>query len=96
MEIAGYTPSESDELRKAISKKKKEEIEKHRKKFVDGAIKNDMDKETAEAIYSDWEEFARYGFNKSHAADYGVISVETAYLKVHYTAEFMTDRKSVV
>ncbi len=90
VEIAGYTPSESDELRKAISKKKKEEIEKHRKKFVDGAVKNGMDTETAEAIYSDWEEFARYGFNKSHAADYGVISVETAYLKAHYTAEFMT------
>ncbi|MGE5464532.1 MAG: DNA polymerase III subunit alpha, partial [Syntrophothermus sp.] len=90
VEIAGYTPSESDELRKAISKKKKEEIEKHRKKFVDGAVRNGMEKEIAEAIYSDWEEFARYGFNKSHAADYGVISVETAYLKAHYTAEFMT------
>src|SRR5512144_986740 len=90
VELAGYTPSESDELRKAISKKKKEDIEKHRKKFVDGAVKNGMEKETAEAIYSDWEEFARYGFNKSHAADYGVISVETAYLKAHYTPEFMT------
>lgn len=90
VEIAGYTPSESDELRKAISKKKKEDIEKHRKKFVDGACRNGMEKETAEAIYSDWEEFARYGFNKSHAADYGVIAVETAYLKVHYTAEYMT------
>jgi DNA polymerase-3 subunit alpha len=90
VEIAGYTPSESDELRKAISKKKKEDIEKHRKKFVDGAVKNGMEKEIAEAIYSDWEEFARYGFNKSHAADYGVISVQTAYLKSHYTAEFMT------
>jgi DNA polymerase III subunit alpha len=90
VEIAGYTPSESDELRKAISKKKKEEIEKHRKKFVDGAVREGMEKEIAEAIYSDWEEFARYGFNKSHAADYGVIAVETAYLKVHYTAEYMT------
>src|SRR5512142_222133 len=90
VDLAGYSPSESDELRKAISKKKKEEIEKHRNKFVDGAVKNGMEKETAEAIYTDWEEFARYGFNKSHAADYGVISVETAYLKVHYTAEYMT------
>jgi DNA polymerase-3 subunit alpha len=90
VELAGYTPSESDELRKAISKKKKEEIEKHRKKFVDGAVKQGMEKEIAESIYSDWEEFARYGFNKSHAADYGVIAVETAYLKVHYTAEYMT------
>jgi DNA polymerase-3 subunit alpha len=89
VELAGYTPSESDELRKAISKKKKEEIEKHRNKFVSGAVKNGIDKETAEAIYSDWEEFARYGFNKSHAADYGVIAVETAFLKAHYPAEFM-------
>ena len=79
----------SDELRKAISKKKAKEIEKHRHKFVDGAVKNGIDKETAEAIYTDWEEFARYGFNKSHAADYGVIAVETAYLKAHYPAEYM-------
>jgi DNA polymerase-3 subunit alpha len=49
-----------------------------------------MEKEIAESIYKDWEEFARYGFNKSHDADYGVIAVETAYLKVHYTAEYMT------
>src|SRR6266496_2331106 len=89
VELAGYTPSESDELRKAISKKKKEEIEKHRNKFVAGAVKNGMDKEIAEAIYSDWEEFARYGFNKSHAADYGVIAVQTAYLKAQYPAEYM-------
>jgi len=89
VELAGYTPSESDELRKAISKKKKEEIEKHRNKFVAGAVKHGMAKEIAEAIYSDWEEFARYGFNKSHAADYGVISVQTAYLKAHYPAEYM-------
>jgi len=90
VELAGYTPSESDELRKAISKKKKEDIEKHRKKFVAGAIKQGMAPEIAEAIYEDWEEFARYGFNKSHAADYGVIAVETAYLKANYTAEYMT------
>src|SRR5215217_3896978 len=89
VELASYTPSESDELRKAISKKKKEEIEKHRNKFVAGAVKNGIAKEIAEAIYSDWEEFARYGFNKSHAADYGVISVQTAYLKAHYPAEYM-------
>ena len=90
VELAGYTPSESDELRKAISKKKKEDIEKHRKKFVEGAVRQGMVRDTAEAIYADWEEFARYGFNKSHAADYGVIAVETAYLKAHYTAEYMT------
>ncbi|MCA2001194.1 MAG: DNA polymerase III subunit alpha, partial [Chloroflexi bacterium] len=90
VELAGYTPSESDELRKAISKKKKEEIEKHRAKFVKGAVERGMEQSIADAIYSDWEEFARYGFNKSHAADYGVIAVQTAYLKAHYPAEYMT------
>lgn len=90
VELAGYTPSESDELRKAISKKKKEDIDKHRAKFVKGAVEKGMESATAEAIYSDWEEFARYGFNKSHAADYGVLAVQTAYLKAHYPAEFMT------
>ena len=89
VELAGYTPSESDELRKAISKKKKEDIEKHRAKFVKGAVEKGMDKLIADAIYMDWEEFARYGFNKSHAADYGVIAVQTAYLKAHYPAEYM-------
>ncbi|MCC7118506.1 MAG: DNA polymerase III subunit alpha [Anaerolineales bacterium] len=89
VELAGYTPSESDELRKAISKKKKEDIDKHRAKFVKGAVEKGMEQATADAIYSDWEEFARYGFNKSHAADYGVLAVQTAYLKAHYTAEFM-------
>src|SRR5574339_394555 len=90
VELAGYTPSESDELRKAISKKKKEDIDKHRAKFVAGAVKQGMPQDTAEAIYSDWEEFARYGFNKSHAADYGVIAVQTAFLKANYPAEYMT------
>jgi len=90
VELAGYTPSESDELRKAISKKNKRDIDKHRAKFVTGAVKQGMEKGVAEAIYSDWEEFARYGFNKSHAADYGVIAVQTAYLKAHYPAEYMT------
>jgi DNA polymerase-3 subunit alpha len=54
-----------------------------------GAVTKGMEKDTAEAIYSDWEEFARYGFNKSHAADYGVIAVQTAFLKAHYPAEYM-------
>jgi DNA polymerase-3 subunit alpha len=90
IELAGYTPSESDELRSAISKKKAKEIQKHREKFVKGATAKGMEKSIAEAIYSDWEEFARYGFNHSHAADYGVIAVETAFLKANYPAEYMT------
>jgi DNA polymerase-3 subunit alpha len=91
MDIGGYSAAEADGLRKAISKKKAKEIEAHRAKFVAGAIsKGVMDKETAEAIFTDWENFARYGFNKSHAADYGIIAVQTAYLKKHYTVEYMT------
>ncbi len=95
VELAGYSPSDADELRSAISKKKQKEIEKHRSKFVHGAVAGGIPEQTAQAIYSDWEEFARYGFNKSHAADYGVIAVQTAYLKRHYPAEYMTALLSV-
>ncbi|NJC98728.1 MAG: hypothetical protein FIB03_20745 [Anaerolineae bacterium] len=80
VELAGYSPSESDELRKAISKKKKEEIEKHRRKFVEGAVKQGMERETAEAIYSDWEEFARYGFNKCLPGDVEVLDASSGRL----------------
>ncbi|NLG96241.1 MAG: DNA polymerase III subunit alpha [Chloroflexi bacterium] len=90
VELAGYTMSESDELRKVIAKKQKEKLAKHREKFINGAVERGMSREIAEAIFSDWEEFARYGFNKSHAADYGIIAVQTAYLKTHYTVEYMT------
>jgi DNA polymerase-3 subunit alpha len=90
VELGGYTLSESDELRKVIAKKQKEKLEKHRHKFVAGCVKNQIPEKTAEQIFSEWEEFARYGFNKSHAADYGVIAVQTAYLKCHYTVEYMT------
>ena len=95
IELAGYSPSESDELRAAISKKKVKEIENHRHKFVAGAVSQGMEGEIAEAIYNDWNEFARYGFNKSHAADYGVLAVQTGFLKLHYPAEYMTALLSV-
>jgi DNA polymerase-3 subunit alpha len=90
MDLASYTASEADGLRKAIAKKKEKQIEAHRKKFIEGCVENDIDRDIATGIFTDWENFARYGFNKSHAADYGAIAVETAYLKCHYTAEFMT------
>lgn len=93
--LAGYTPSEADELRKAISKKNAEALERQRKKFVKGAKENGIDEEKARGIFADWENFARYGFNKSHAADYGILAVETAYLKCHYTVEYMTALLSV-
>jgi len=90
IELAGYTASEADDLRKAISKKKGDAVAQHREKFIKGAVEREMDEETASAIFDDWKNFASYGFNKSHAADYGVIAVETAFLKAHYPAEFMT------
>ncbi|MFP3854698.1 MAG: DNA polymerase III subunit alpha [Anaerolineales bacterium] len=95
MELAGYSGADADSLRKAISKKKARQIEKHRRKFVTGAVERGMDQAMAEAIFEDWENFARYGFNKAHAADYGVIAVQTAYLKTHYPAEYMTALMSV-
>ena len=90
VDLAGYSLSESDDLRKAIAKKQKDKLQKHQHKFVDGASERGIPPETAEKIFADWEEFARYGFNKSHAADYGLIAVQTAYLKSHYTVEYMT------
>ena len=91
MQLAGYEASDADSLRKAIAKKKIKQIEKHRRKFIAGAQKHTgMSQQDAELIFKDWEEFARYGFNKSHAADYGVIAVQTGYLKYHYPVEYMT------
>ncbi len=90
MQLAGYTAAEADMLRKVISKKKADELAFYREKFITGAVTNGIAQEIAEVIFQDWEGFAHYGFNKSHAADYGVIAVETAYLKAHYTLEYMT------
>ncbi|MDP2965496.1 MAG: DNA polymerase III subunit alpha [Pelolinea sp.] len=90
MQLGGYTAAEADGLRKVISKKITAELQDHHKKFVEGAVKKGIPRETADQIFTDWEGFAHYGFNKSHAADYGVIAVETAYLKAHYPLEYMT------
>lgn len=90
MQLGGYTAAEADSLRKVISKKKAKELAKYHKKFVQGATANGIDRETADQIFQDWEGFAHYGFNKSHAADYGIIAVQTAFLKVHYSIEYMT------
>ena len=87
--LAGYLPGEADLVRRAISKKKLKDIEKHKKIFIDGCSKNGVDKKSAAAIYADIEFFARYGFNKAHAADYAVITVQTAYLKAKYPVEYM-------
>ena len=90
MDLAGYSAEEADDLRKAVGKKIRDKLMQHRGKFVHGAVANDIPERTANAIFDDWEEFARYGFNKAHAADYGVIAVQTAYLKAHYPSEYMT------
>jgi len=95
MQLAGYTPPEADDLRKAIAKKIKDKLLKHKEKFVHGAVQHGIPEETAGEIFDDWEEFARYGFNKSHAADYGIIAVQTGYLKCHYPEEYMTALLSV-
>jgi DNA polymerase-3 subunit alpha len=91
VEVAGYTNAEADDLRKAIAKKIHESLAAHRQKFVDGAERlGSMPRATADQVFEGWLEFARYGFNKSHAVAYGVIAVQTAYLKARYPLEFMS------
>lgn len=87
--LGGYTMGGADKLRKVMGKKQRDEIPKQRKLFTEGAIKNGIDKAVAEAIFDQMEKFASYGFNKSHAAAYSLISYQTAYLKAHYPVEFM-------
>ncbi|MBN2048239.1 MAG: DNA polymerase III subunit alpha, partial [Anaerolineaceae bacterium] len=95
IELANYSASESDDLRKAIAKKKADKVEKHRSKFVKGCVGNGIAEEVAAAIFEDWEAFASYGFNKSHAADYALVAIQTAYLKCHYPVEYMAALLSV-
>jgi len=90
-DLAGYTAGEADLLRRAVGKKKKEVMEEQRELFIAGCKKHTgIDEVVADAIYSDILFFARYGFNKAHAADYAVITCQTAYLKAHYPVEYMT------
>jgi DNA polymerase-3 subunit alpha len=95
MRLAGYTASEADNLRKGVAKKKADVLLTHRHKFVTGAAEKGISEDVANQIFDDWEAFARYGFPKGHAADYGVIAVQTAYLKAHYPVEYMTALLSV-
>ena len=90
MALANYTASEADSLRKAVAKKKEEDLLQQRDRFLQGALENDVPEEVANEVFDNWEAFARYGFPKGHAADYGVIAVQTAYLKTHYPVEYMT------
>nr|HID13839.1 DNA polymerase III subunit alpha [Anaerolineae bacterium] len=95
-DIAGYTPSDADLVRRAVGKKKKAELLKHRASFVKGAMEyGGLPRRTAEAIFDDIEYFARYGFNRAHAADYAVLTCQTAYLKAKYPVEYMAALLSV-
>jgi DNA polymerase-3 subunit alpha len=88
--IAGYTLAEADVLCYAIRKKIKDRLLAQREKFVAGARANGVDARTVDQIFEQFEPFARYGFNRAHAACYGLIAYYTAYLKAHYAAEYMT------
>lgn len=87
--LAGYTLGGADLLRRAMGKKKPEEMAKQREIFVTGAKANNVKEETATHIFDLMEKFAGYGFNKSHAAAYALVSYQTAWLKAHYPSEFM-------
>lgn len=88
-DLGGYTPGEADLVRRAIGKKKADEIHKHRLTFIEGCLKKDIPEKTANAIYDDIEYFARYGFNKAHGADYAALTIKTAWLKALYPIEYM-------
>lgn len=88
-ELAGFSYGEADVLRKAVGKKILTLVVEQREKFINGCIKNGIQKKVAEKVFSFIEPFAGYGFNRSHAACYALIGYQTAYLKAHYPAEFM-------
>jgi len=95
-DIAGYQAGDADLVRRAVGHKIKAELLKHRASFIEGAVKHGrLPEEIAAGIFDDIEYFARYGFNKSHAADYAVLTCQTAYLKAKYPVEYMTALLSV-
>ncbi len=90
IELAGYTWEEADKLRKAIGKKIPKEMQAQKEKFLAGCLKHKVKSDIAEKIWQSIEPFAAYGFNKAHAASYALIAYATAYLKAHWTTQFMT------
>ena len=96
LEIGGLSLAESDEMRRAMGKKKKKLMATFKVKFVDGAVKKKVDKKTAIEIFDLLEKFAEYGFNKSHSTAYSVIAYQTAWLKTHYPSEFIAANMSSV
>lgn len=88
-QLAGFTRGESDALRKAMGKKKKAIVDAMKPKFIEGGKRNGHSPQVLEKIWADWEKFASYAFNKSHATCYSWVAYQTAYLKAHYPAEYM-------
>lgn len=88
-QLAGFTRGESDALRKAMGKKKKAIVDAMKPKFIEGGKRNGHSPQVLEKIWTDWEKFASYAFNKSHATCYSWVAYQTAYLKAHYPAEYM-------
>lgn len=88
-QLADFTRGESDALRKAMGKKKKDIVDKMKPKFIEGGKKNGHDPEILDKIWSDWEKFASYAFNKSHATCYSWVAYQTAYLKANFPSQFM-------
>ena len=93
--LAGFTRGESDSLRKAMGKKKKDIVDAMKPKFIEGGRKNGYDSEKLDKIWTDWEKFASYAFNKSHATCYAWVAYQTGYLKAHFPAEFMAANLTV-
>jgi DNA polymerase-3 subunit alpha len=88
--IGGFTKGDADVLRKAMGKKQKSVLDKMKEQFVEGATSKGHAAETLEKIWTDWEAFAQYAFNKSHSTCYAYVAYETAYLKAHYPGEYMS------
>ena len=87
--IAGYSWEEADKFRKAVGKKIPQEMEEQKEKFIKGAVRLGMEREKAEELFALIEPFSGYGFNKAHAASYGMVAYQTAYMKANYPVEFM-------
>jgi DNA polymerase III subunit alpha len=88
--LAGFTKGDADTLRKAMGKKQKSVLDKMKAQFITGTAKNNFPVEICEKIWTDWEAFAQYAFNKSHSTCYAFVAYQTAYLKAHYPSEYMS------
>ncbi len=87
--LAGFTKGQADALRKAMGKKLRKVMDELKEKFVEGCLKNGHDKAKVEKVWTDWEAFAEYAFNKSHSTCYAYVAYQTAYIKAHYPSQFM-------